>query len=202
MKDQDWDIRERSETCLRCGRPFVDRQPFVSLLEFGPEGYVRQDFCEPCWPGVEKSRALSIWKSVFRPAPPPPEEPLKKETAESLLRRLMESHNLTHGRAIFILAVMLERRRVLAERDVQTREDGVKVRVYEHRRTGEVFLVPDPQLRLDQLEEVQREVTALLAGPAESCGAPGPAAPPPVAEPGNDFVSPGESSPAGEPRDA
>ena len=29
-------------------------------------------------------------------------------------------------------------------------------------KTGEVFVIPDPELRLDQLEEVQAEVGALL----------------------------------------
>ena len=32
-------------------------------------------------------------------------------------------------------------------------------------RTGETFLIPDPHLRLDQLEHVQAEVAALLAPP-------------------------------------
>ena len=34
--------------------------------------------------------------------------------------------------------------------------------VYEHVKTGEVFVVPDPGLRLDQLEAVQTQVAALL----------------------------------------
>jgi uncharacterized protein (DUF2384 family) len=87
---------------------------------------------------------------------------LKKETAESLLRQFMETDDPSRRNAIFILAVMLERRRVLAERDVQAREDGVKVRVYEHRKTGETFLVPDPGLKLAELAHVQREVMDLL----------------------------------------
>jgi hypothetical protein len=34
--------------------------------------------------------------------------------------------------------------------------------IYEHGATGDVFIVPDPQLRLDQLESVQNEVANLL----------------------------------------
>jgi hypothetical protein len=34
--------------------------------------------------------------------------------------------------------------------------------VYEHVKTGEVFIVPDPGLRMDQIEAVQNEVAALL----------------------------------------
>ena len=63
--------------------------------------------------------------------------------------------------ACYVLAVMLERKRVLKQ--VKT-EQGPKGRVliYEHNATGDVFIVPDPQLRLDELENVQGEVAQLL----------------------------------------
>ena len=113
---------------------------------------------------------ISIWKAVFHAPPPPPEEPLKKETAESLLRSLISKNEPVHKNVIFILAVMLERRRMLVERDVQTREDGSTLRVYEHRRTGETILVTDPHLDLNQLGQVQEEVLAMLGGKPETPG--------------------------------
>jgi hypothetical protein len=66
--------------------------------------------------------------------------------------------------AIYILAVMLERKRILVEKDVQTREDKTKIRVYEHKKTGETFLVIDPELKLAEIEKVQEEVVGLLGG--------------------------------------
>ncbi len=42
--------------------------------------------------------------------------------------------------------------------------------VYEHAATGETFTIADPHLRLDQLEDVQRQVAALLGGEAEPAG--------------------------------
>jgi hypothetical protein len=71
---------------------------------------------------------------------------------------------------------MLERKRILKE--VETREvEGKLVRIYERAKTGEVFLITDPQLRLDQVAAVQMEV-------AEQLGAPTPLAPTtPVSEP-------------------
>jgi hypothetical protein len=56
---------------------------------------------------------------------------------------------------------MLERKRILKLRE-SFRQNGNRVFVYEHPRTGEVFTLPEPELRLDQLEEVQREVAHLL----------------------------------------
>lgn len=161
---QDWDVRARSEACSKCGKPFADLDEFYSRLSFGEEGYKRDDFCTDCWAQVADEPAVSIWQSVFRLPPPPPPETLKKETAESLLRKLMEEDNPAHANTIYILAVMLERRRLLVERDVHVREDGTKLRVYEYRKTNETFVIPDPELKLAELEHVQEEVVAMLGG--------------------------------------
>ena len=56
---------------------------------------------------------------------------------------------------------MLERKRVLKQ--IKTEETANRrVLIYEHGGTGDVFIVPDPQLRLDELESVQNEVVQLL----------------------------------------
>jgi len=58
---------------------------------------------------------------------------------------------------------MLERKRILKHRDTTTDDAGNELLVYEHAGTGESFTVPDPHLRLDQLEEVQKHVAELLS---------------------------------------
>ncbi|MDD4870342.1 MAG: hypothetical protein PHR77_07260 [Kiritimatiellae bacterium] len=164
---QDWDIKARSESCHECKMAFQDKQQYFSALVFGNEGYVREDYCGRCWMGGKKdvTSPYSQWQGVFRPPPPPPEEALKKETAETLLRRLIQDGDASKKNVMYILAVMLERKRILAERDIQKHDDGAKVIVYEHKKTGETFLVPDPGLHLDQLEHVQKEVVEMLGGP-------------------------------------
>ncbi len=163
-RKHDWDIRSRSENCHTCSRPFHDQEKLHSMLVFDSEGYLRQDYCESCRPSREGRNVLSVWQGVFRFPPPPPEEPMKKESVETLLRNLMEDGAAESVNTIYILAVMLERRRIFLEKDVQRREDGVKLRVYEHRKSGEVFLIPDPELKLAELERVQDEVVAMLGG--------------------------------------
>ncbi len=168
---QDWDIKPRGSECYACRTPFADGQAYWAALFRGEEGYVRADRCECCWEREEREPGASVpyssWQGVFRMPPPPDAEPLRKETAETLLRRLMEDEERDQTNVIYILAVMLERKRTLVERDVRVDDDGAVTRVYEHRKTGETFLVPDPQLQLDQLEHVQQQVVELLGGPNE-----------------------------------
>ena len=163
----EWNIRTCADQCCACGRRFADRERLMSRLRFAAEGYLRDDFCAGCWPGrkTDGGAEVSAWSAAWlAPAPKAPEA-LKKETAESLLREMMETDDPGRRNVIFILAVMLERRRILVEKEVQVHPDGRKIRVYEHKQTGESFVVPDPGLRLREIESVQREVLELLGAP-------------------------------------
>ncbi|MDD2240187.1 MAG: hypothetical protein PHO14_01410 [Kiritimatiellae bacterium] len=163
----EWNIRTCADCCAACQTKYADGETLMSRLRFTPEGYLRDDFCADCWPerspGTETE--TSAWATVWHAPIPKAEEPLKKETAESLLRELMETEDPSKRNVVFILAVMLERRRILAEKEVHLQPDGIKIRVYEHKKTGESFVVPDPQLRLAEIESVQREVMDLLGIP-------------------------------------
>ncbi len=159
---QDWVIKSRAHTCAISGEPFTDGAAIYSTLNRGNEGFERQDICEAHWPEAPRDGIVSFWRTVYQAPPPPAQEPLKKETVETLLRQYMSREDYSRINVVYILTVMLERKRVLIERDVQRKDDGSKLRIYEHKQTGEIFTVPDPELRLDQLGDVQKEVNELL----------------------------------------
>jgi hypothetical protein len=56
---------------------------------------------------------------------------------------------------------MLERKRVIKVKE-QLARDGQRVFIYEQPKTGDVFTITDPNLQLNQLEQVQRDVATLL----------------------------------------
>lgn len=168
INENDWNIKPRAEKCSRCAAQFQDGRPYVSRLDFGADGYTRSDFCGDCWASESQTsgKGISVWQGTYRLPPPPPPEPIKRETAESLLKKLIASGDESKAEAIYILAVMLERKRLLVERGVQTREDGAKLRIYEHRKTGESYVVRDPMLKASDIARVQKQVSDLLAAPA------------------------------------
>jgi hypothetical protein len=183
----DWNIQSRARACSACEQPFVDQSPCHTLLfEEGSE-LRRQDLCQRCWEqeqtqDVRAHRGfLSHWQGVFE-APPPPTEPIQKASAETLLRKLVELDDPRYIPAGYILAVMLERKRMLRVKE-QLQRDGGRVFVYEHAKTGEVFTIVDPDLQLTQLEAVQRDVASLLEHGLNPAPAP------------TDAVIPGEETP-------
>ena len=157
----DWSIKQRSEVCNATQRPFAAGEMFYTLLYREGDGFRREDLSEGAWRDRnENIQPFSFWKTKFEPAPPAAPEPLAKESAEQVFRRLITEPN-PPANACFVLAVMLERKRVLKQ--VRTEiADTNRLLIYEHRENGDVFIVRDPQLRLDELETVQNEVTAQL----------------------------------------
>lgn len=178
----EWNIQARAHACQACGRPFEDRRPYHTLLFDEKRDYRRFDVCEPCWTSqysqgaTERKGFISHWQGVYEAPPPAPPEPIRRETAETLLRRLVEQNDPQYAAARFILAVMLERKRQLKVK-AQFAEAGQRVFVYEHPRTGEVFHIADPDLKLNELEAVQRQVAALLQESATTQEAAGKLAP-------------------------
>lgn len=161
---QEWKIKSRSTVCHGCETPFEDKQEFFTALNDVGDGYERIDYCRECWRKNQGSgQPYSMWRSTFAIPPPPAEEALKKETAETLLRKLMED-DAARPDVIYILAVMLERKKVLIEREVQTAEDGSLVRIYEQRSTQDSFIIRDPGLKLNELDDVQQAVIEMLGG--------------------------------------
>ncbi len=143
-------------------RPFVAGEYFYTLLYHSADGYRREDLSEEAWQSRnENIRPFSFWKSRYEASPPKPPEPLARENAEQLFRRLIASENPPPN-ACYVLSAMLERKRILKQVKSESRDDGRRVLIYEQPATGDVFVVPDPQLRLDELEAVQNEVTELL----------------------------------------
>jgi hypothetical protein len=164
MMTQDWNIQPRATACAQTGEPFAKGERVYSALYWREGKYQRVDMKEAPWLARnENIEPLSAWQTDFVPPPPAPVEPLKKDDAEGLLRRLMTPDEPRSRNARYILALMLERKKVLRQLERQ-RQEGRSTLVYEHLPTGEVWLIEDPGLKLGELQGVQEEVAGLLAG--------------------------------------
>lgn len=165
---ESWSIKARAHKCAITEVKFKDQQDFYTAIfpDLEEGGYLRMDFSEEAWEGREEKyqTPFSFWKSTYEEAiHETKEEVVTKESAEDLLSRLIEEDKEHTENARYILAVMLERQKLLKETDKQQTPNGI-LRIYEHRKSGEVYIVLDPNIPLDQIEEVQKEVSDLLDG--------------------------------------
>jgi len=160
--DSEWAIRPRAHQCAKSEQPFADGAIIYTLLYRERNGFRREDISEQAWLEIKgQVEPFSFWRSRFEVAPSPPPEPLPKESGEILLRKLMGEDRPEDLNARYVLSLMLERKKIFRPVDIKEKGEE-KFLIYEHTRTGEVFIVEDPRLRLDQLDSVQEQVYALL----------------------------------------
>jgi len=164
----DWQIQTRSKTCSGCGKPFNEGDTYACVLAEGEDGLVRSDHCVSCWENVAERLlkapdVISTWRGTVPPKLLPPAEPIKRTTAEALLRKYLHSTGPSEKNFCFILGLILERKKLLRPRQVMHEASrGAKLVVYEHMRSGESFIIEDPGLSLAELEEVHGQVAAIL----------------------------------------
>lgn len=166
---EEWNIQSRSRHCAATNEPFQEGEQIVSMLFLGKNGYERKDYSQQAWRELittPETAPTSYWQTKYFTPPPPPPEALKKDDAEGMLRKLIEENDETTVNTRYILAIMLERKRILKQIDTFTNDHLGKVIVYEHLKSGESFTISDPDLRLDQIMDVQKEVIVLLGGKA------------------------------------
>jgi len=168
---QNWSIRSRSHQCALSGRPFAEGEVFHTAIYFDPEtgGYLRRDVALDAWKEELSQRTpIAYWRTTYSPQIVEQRpEVTSKESAMALLQRFIEEDEPQTEDARYILALMLERKRILSPTVTKETEQG-KMLFYENKKTGEVFMIRDPELRLDELAQMQDEVAMLLGfgGPA------------------------------------
>lgn len=160
-----WSIKSRARECAESGIAFKSGQKIRAAIFPDPDssGYLRKDFSTDAWGNREdKDKPFSTWITTYEP--PVVEEKAEDvvdEDPETLLKRLVEEDEEFTENARYILAVMLERKKLLRETDTQEIPSGI-LRVYEHRKTGDVYIIKDPQIPLSDVDRVQEEVRQLL----------------------------------------
>jgi len=163
---ESWHVRSRARECAATQHRFNDGEKIITALFPDPEssGYLRRDYCVEGWEArnADTEIPFSFWRSVYSvPDSESKVDPMEKLSPEELLERLIEEDQEHTENTRYILAVMLERQKLLRETDSQLTPHGI-LRVYEHRKNGQVYLVRDPNIPLADVENVQQEVFILL----------------------------------------
>ena len=160
-----WSIKSRARECAESGDAFQSGQKIRAAIFPDPEssGYLRKDYTIEAWGNREgEENPFSCWITTYEP--PVTEEKAEdvvEDDPETLLKRLVDEEEEHTENARYILAVMLERKKLLRETDTQEIPSGI-LRIYEHRKSGDVYIIKDPQISLTDVDRVQEEVRQLL----------------------------------------
>jgi len=167
----DWEIQELSKFCLECKENFSQGADFYTFLSLTAENKMsRNDLCLKCAETLRSSwnarpDLYSCWQGKYSfETVEVKAQPLPYERFEAALRRYIVSQEARDQKFTYVLALLLERKKILIHRESIIKDEEKKnFLVYEHSQTGESFVVEDPRLSLSQVDEFQKELKDLLA---------------------------------------
>jgi len=157
-----WEVKARSHVCSATGEPFMEGQTIVSRLFPTIDGLVRDDFEVSQWDKKKEEASKFFWKTTYHPPAPKEEAPFREENALEAVVDLIEANDPANTNTIFILAAMLERKRLWIEKATQRDEEGRRIRIYEQKDGGETYFIVDPEIGLEDLVNLQNDVALKL----------------------------------------
>jgi hypothetical protein len=144
----------------------VDGETHYTAIYLDPKTaeYTRRDISLEAWEQEQTERTpFSKWKAVYHKTLTEAKPDItSRESPLTLLQRLVDEDKSYTENARYILAAMLERKRILSPTAVKENDQGDKMLFYQNKKTGDVYIIRDPELRLDELASVQEEVATLL----------------------------------------
>lgn len=165
----EWNIQLPNKNCTHCAGAFRDAEVCHSFLKMQAVELSRQDYCDVCFGALKEQIKAdpeqAYWKTRYKVIIPPPKiDPVKKDKVEFLLRDYLAGEMDEETKKVcYLLAVMLERKRVLKLlKTFVDGESGKKIIAYQHAKTGESFAILDPGLSMQEIPQLQVRVKALL----------------------------------------
>lgn len=164
--ERQWKLASRKHACSHTEESFTEGQPFYTAIFWDLEDgdFRREDYCEEAWEKLSVGlKPFSYWRSLYEPpcADPKKQDAVDKEDAEAALKRMISENDPSTEKTCFLLALMLERKKIFKQIDAQEK-DGQRLVIYKRRKTEEIFIVPDPGLELAEVPGIQAEVLALM----------------------------------------
>lgn len=139
---------------------------WTAIFSNYPEAeYIRRDYSEEGWEKrpEEDLKPFSTWHSVWKaPLQAPAKPHLGEESIETHLQRLIDEDLTETEDTRYLLALILERKRVLIETSALELPDCI-LREYKQKKSGNLYVVKDPNLPLDQISALQEKVIAELS---------------------------------------
>ncbi len=167
----DWQIKPFSRRCGVTGNAFEDGDRYISFLLVDRETreLVRFDIAEAEAESFQPDgEVICRWSREFRQeVEGGPSARQQRESIESVFVSLFEGESddpEERETLKQVLGVFLERKRILKDRGFC--HDGA-FQVMEHRKTGNVFLVPTGRMTAESLPRIQEKLGELVGKPAK-----------------------------------
>jgi len=147
-------ISKIARRCFGCNRPFEHKEEVYSVVRYGDNGFVREDYAREHWSSEKAKDAFSMWITryhdprVAQQEPPEHYSPLRK-----LFYEAVESNDRSELAKAYLAAQLLRRQKVFRLlKEADSPEGEMRLELFEDRLGNRLIEVRDPELAYAELE--------------------------------------------------
>ena len=157
----DWKIAKSQRVCT-CGRQLEENETYFAALYEDGESFIRREYCVACW---EKARAEAAPFSFWKTSVPTREQKRRLLADDEVLLnfffRLENDPDEQHQRFLYLLALILMRKKVLKFHDIEHADDR-EILCLRYAPEDRIVRVPNPKLSEEQIEGLKEQLTEIL----------------------------------------
>jgi hypothetical protein len=154
-------ITRRAPVCAVSGTPFQPGDVIVSVIHEEPQGFVRRDVREECLASI-RGEPFCVFRTK-QPPPPPPAKRIDYELAQEFLDRMLREADPARERVLYVLALLLARKRRLKILETKRLPEGDLLLVSIPRaEEDEIVHLRAPHLTPEEEAQLQGEMARLF----------------------------------------
>lgn len=162
----DFEVQRSSRHCCVTGRELREGETFFSVLVNEGREIRRHDYSAEAWPGPPRENVIAWWKSQ---APHRHTARVRMAPNDALLEYFQELEDRPEAEAtLYVLALLLIRRRVLRLEDRQPGPDGRAYMTLYCPRDESTHRVADEAPSDENIAEIERQLAEMLYAGVES----------------------------------
>ncbi|MBF8277445.1 MAG: hypothetical protein HW390_2518 [Candidatus Brocadiaceae bacterium] len=160
----EWKIGKGNRDCVACNKGFSEEEEYYSAIFDEQGGFIRKDFCIPCWSNPKSEVFFSFWKTKVPKQGKHAQKFLNTDVLLDMVSKLEGSMEAHQRNLRYVLVLYLIRKKVFKFKSLSREEGGEHLVIYFPREDRE-FKVYNPSLKVEEIESITAEMNQLLNYP-------------------------------------
>jgi len=160
----EWKIGKGNLDCVACNKGFSEEEEYYSAIFDEQGGFIRKDFCIPCWSKPKSEVFFSFWKTKVPKQGKPAQKFLNTDVLLDMVFKLDGSMEAHQRNLRYVLVLYLIRKKVFKFKSLSREEGGEHLIIYFPREDRELKVF-NPSLKAEEIEAITAEMNQLLNYP-------------------------------------
>lgn len=163
MMRRDWEeYIKKPGFCSRCKKEFAESEEYYAVLLERGEEFVRYDFCLNCWSSELEAESFSFWRGRIPQKDRPAKVFVDNNILMDLFREIVAKEDEGKAGFLFVLSLMLMRKRLLRIVSTSYDESGRELWTVRLQGDDNEYRLVNPELTDEDIERIKEDMESIF----------------------------------------